>query len=297
MSEAREPGSLAARLQAHVPPERRAELEGLEGLEELLQEHLAAAQTAWPQIPLTPEAFLQHLARHLPTEGIREVLPQLHGAELYLACACATGEPLALRAFEQHILQQVPSRLGGLPRSTVDEALQVLRERLLMGRGDAPPKIVAYSGRGPLLAWVVITAARVASELASRDGRQELFDEPPEALEQMLASGDPENELLRKDSRELLIEVLRKVVAAMPERERALLRLHHLRGFTMDQLSRMYGESRSGVARRVAQARERLMKLVRAELAQRLGLEGSEVESLLGLVRSRLDLSLNRLME
>ncbi|MFY0530568.1 sigma factor-like helix-turn-helix DNA-binding protein [Archangium gephyra] len=83
----------------------------------------------------------------------------------------------------------------------------------------------------------------------------------------------------------------------MPERERALLRLHHIHGLTMDRLATMYGEPRSSIARRVMQARERLLKLTRGELASRLKLEGSELESLLGLVRSRLDLSLHRLMD
>ncbi|MFP2912408.1 sigma factor-like helix-turn-helix DNA-binding protein [Pyxidicoccus sp. 3LFB2] len=183
-----------------------------------------------------------------------------------------------------------------MARSTVDEVLQVLRARLLMGRGEAPPKIADYSGRGPLLAWVRISAARIAGELATRDGRQELFDEPPEALARMLSSGDPEHELVRKDSRELLVDVLRKVLATLPERERALLRLHHLHGFTMDKLATVYGESRSGMQRQVAHARERLLKLTRTELAARMRMEAPELESLLGLVRSRLDLSLNRLL-
>ena len=54
---------------------------------------------------------------------------------------------------------------------------------------------------------------------------------------------------------------------------------------------------RSGLIDRVAQARERLLKLTRTELASRLNLAGSEVESLLGLVQSRLDFSLHRLMD
>jgi RNA polymerase sigma-70 factor (ECF subfamily) len=179
----------------------------------------------------------------------------------------------------------------------VDEVLQVLRERLLLGRGDTPPRIADYSGRGPLLAWVRIIAARIVSDLSSQQGRQTLFDEPPEVLAKMLSADDPERELLREDSRQALAEALRKALGALPERERALLRLHHLHGLTMDRLSTMYGESRSGVARRVAQARERLLKLTRAELASQLNLAGSEVESLLGLVQSRLDFSLHRLMD
>lgn len=266
-----------------------------DGREALLREHWETARTQWPSIPLAPERFLRHLARHLP-EGSGEVPSPLHAADLYLACACAEGDRQALQAFEQHILRRVPSRLGALPEATVDEVLQVLRERLLLGRGDTPARIADYSGRGPLLAWVRIIAARIAGELANQQGRHELFDESPQELARMLASNDPERELLKEDSRQVLTEALRKALATMPERERALLRLHHLHGFTMDRLSVMYGESRSGVARRVAQARERLLKLTRAELASRLNLAGPDVESLLGLVQSRLDLSLNRLM-
>jgi RNA polymerase sigma-70 factor (ECF subfamily) len=296
MSEARELRSLAAQLRAHAPPARSAALEQEEGLEELLREHYAAGQAQWASVSLTPEDFVRHLARHLP-EGSLEALRQLQAADLYLACACAKGDRQALLAFEQHVLQRVPARLGQLPPATVDEVLQVLRQRLLLGRGEAPPKIADYSGRGPLLAWVRIIASRIVGELASQDGRQVLFDEPPEVLARMLSSDDPERQLLEEDSRQVLAEALRKALAALPERERALLRLHHLHGLTMDKLATMYGESRSGVARRVAQARERLLRLTRTELASRLNIAGPEVESLLGLVQSRLDFSLHRLMD
>jgi len=290
-------GSLTALLRAQVPPERSAGLEAVEGLETLLRELLEKGRGAWPAVTLTAETFVRHVARHLPGEGVSEVLRQLHGADLYLACACAAGERQALFAFEQQILQKVPARLGQISASTVDEVLQVMRQRLLLGRGDTPPRIADYSGRGPLLAWVRIIGVRIVGELASQNGRQELFDEPPETLARMLAPDDPEKDLLKEDSRQALVTALRTALAVMPERERALLRLHHIHGLTMDRLATMYGEPRSSIARRVMQARERLLKLTRGELASRLKLEGSELESLLGLVRSRLDLSLYQLMD
>lgn len=295
MSESGDRGALSALMRTHVSPERRAALDPVEGLEALLREHHAAGQAQWPSVPLSPERFVKHLARHMP-EGSGEALRSLHAADLYLACACSDGEPRGLHAFEQHILQRVPSRLGQLADFTVDDVLQELRQRLLVGRGDAPPRIADYSGRGPLLAWVRIIAARIVGELANQQGRQVLFDEPPEVLARMLASSDPERELLREDTRQALTEALRKALAVLSDKDRALLRLHHLHGLTMDRLSAMYGESRSGVARRVAQARERLMELTRKELASRLNLGGTEVESLLDLVQSRLDLSLQGLL-
>jgi RNA polymerase sigma-70 factor, ECF subfamily len=285
-------------LLAHAPEDRRDWLREWPGLEALLAGYLAAGEGAWPTVKLAPESFLRHLARHLPAPGAPEdALRQLHAADLYLACACAEGEPQALLAFEQHVLRKVPARLGSLPAATLDELLQMLRQRLLLGVGGAPPRIADYAGRGPLRAWVRIVAARMVGAMSSQSGRQESFSEPPEALEQLLAPDNPEREVLRADSSEAFSVALRAALAALPERERALLRMHHLHGLTMDRLATMYGESRSSVARHVAQARERLLRLTRHELAARLKLEGRELESLLGLVRSRLDLNLGGLMD
>ncbi|WNG24381.1 sigma-70 family RNA polymerase sigma factor [Cystobacter fuscus] len=285
-------------LLAHAPEDRRDWLREWPGLEGLLAGHLAAGEGAWPTVKLAPESFLRHLARHLPAPGAPEdALRQLHAADLYLACACAEGEPQALLAFEQHVLRKVPARLGSLPAATRDEVLQMLRQRLLLGVGGAPPRIADYAGRGPLSAWVRIVAARLVGAMSNQSGRQELFSEPPEALEQLLAPDNPEREVLRADSSEAFSLALRAALAALPERERALLRMHHLHGLTMDRLATMYGESRSSIARHVAQARERLLRLTRHELAARLKLEGRELESLLGLVRSRLDLNLGGLMD
>ncbi|RKH20764.1 RNA polymerase subunit sigma-70 [Corallococcus sp. CA047B] len=292
MSEERKTDALAALLREHLPREQRAELEAVERLEVLLHEHVEAARTGWPTLQLPAETFVRHLARHLPAGKVSEALRILNGADLYLACACATGAPAALRAFEQDILRHIPSRLGRVSPSMVDEVLQVLRERLLVGSASAPPRIATYGGRGPLLTWVGIIAARIAGELVGRDERHQLVAEPPEELARLLAPSDPEYALLREDARQLLVESLRKAVAMISEQERTLLRLHHFHGFTMDRLTLMYGGSRSGVARRLADAREQLLERVRMELTPRLKQDQLTLESLLGLVSSRLDISL-----
>ncbi|RKG70966.1 RNA polymerase subunit sigma-70 [Corallococcus sp. CA054B] len=299
MSEQRTTGSLAALLREHLLREQRAELDAVEGLEALLNQHVEAARTRWtgPLTPLPEEAFSRHLARHLPVGRTAEVLRILHGADLYLACACSRGEPSALRAFEQNVLRYIPARLGRVSPSMVDEVLQVLRERLLVGSGDTPPRIASYGGRGPLLTWVGIVAARIAGELVGRDARHELVAEPPEELARLLAPSDPEYALLREDARQLLVESLKKAVAVLPEQERTLLRLHHFHGFTMDRLTLMYGSSRSGIARRIAEAREQLLERVRMELTPRLKQDRLALESLLGLLSSRLDLSLQGLLD
>jgi RNA polymerase sigma-70 factor (ECF subfamily) len=292
------PGPLTELLLAQVPPERRAALSTVPELEALLEEHLAKGREDWPDVTLAPEHFLHHMARHLSPEGAPDdALRALHAADLYLACACAAGEPQALRHFERDVLAKVATRLGQPPGVTLDEVLQVTRQRLLLGVAETPPKIAEYSGRGALGGWVRIVASRIARELRSQAGRQELLSDTPHALERLLSGGNPERELLQAHSRQVLTESLQAALAELTERERALLRLHHLHGLTMDRIATMYGEPRSSVARHVAQARERLLKLTHRELASRLKLNGQELESLLGLVQSRLDLSLHRLMD
>lgn len=297
MSDEQRTGSLAALLRAYVSREQRAELEAVEGFEALLDKHVEAARTQWPTLSLPAETFVRHLARHLPVGKAAEVMRILQGADLYLACACTTGDPAALRAFEQHILRHVPARLGKVSPPLVEEVLQMLRERLLVGSSNTPPRIASYGGRGPLRTWVSIIAARIAGELMGQDERHQLVAEPPEELARMLAPSDPEYALLREDARQLLVESLRKAVAVLSEQERTLLRLHHFHGFTMDRLTRMYGGSRSGVARKVADAREQLLERVRMELTPRMKQDQLALESLLGLVSSRLDISLLGLLD
>nr|BDT31989.1 RNA polymerase subunit sigma-70 [Myxococcus sp. MH1] len=288
---------LTALLREHLPRKQHAEVDAVERLEVLLHEHVEAARTRWPTLPLSVESFFRHLARHMPAGKVSDVVRILNGADMYLACACATGEPSALRAFEQHILRHIPVRLGRLPPNSGEEVLQVLRERLLVASGNTPPRIANYGGRGPLLAWVGIIATRIAGELVGRDERLQLVAEPPEELARLLAPRDPEYALLREDARQLLVESLRKAVAVLPEQERALLRLHHVHGFTMDRLTLVYGGSRSAVARRVSDARRLLLEHVRKELAPRLKQDEIALESLVGLVGSRLDISVNGLLD
>jgi RNA polymerase sigma-70 factor (ECF subfamily) len=291
-------GPLSQVLLEHAAPERHDALRAMPELESLLAEHLVKAREAWPDVTVTPEAFLRHLARHLPAEvSPSEALHAVRADDLYLACACAAGEPQALRHFERHVLAKLTSRLAPPPGVTLDEVLQVARQRLLLGVAGSAPKIAEFSGRGALTGWVRIVASRIAGELQSQAGRQELFSEPPQALARLLSHDDPERQVLQAHSRQVLTDALQAALADLTERERALLRLHHVHGLTMDRIATMYREPRSSVARHVAQARERLLKLTRRELATRLKMDAREVQSLLGLVQSRLDLSLHRLMD
>ena len=75
------------------------------------------------------------------------------------------GDPIAHQVLETDILSQVPQFIARIDGSAqvVDEVRQLLRERLLVKRGEQLPRIAEYAGLGPLGAWV-----RVARVAASR---------------------------------------------------------------------------------------------------------------------------------
>ncbi len=71
-------------------------------------------------------------------------------------------------------------------------------------------------------------------------------------------------------------------------------RLHHLDGLTIDELSALKRVHRSTIARRIARCCELLATNTHARLVERLGLPPSQVDSVMRLVRSQLELSLER---
>jgi RNA polymerase sigma-70 factor (ECF subfamily) len=75
------------------------------------------------------------------------------------------------------------------------------------------------------------------------------------------------------------------------------LRQHHVDGLTLDELAGVYRIHRATLARRLAAAREKLAAHTRRILLQRFGLGRKELDSLMVLVRSHLDVSMRTLLK
>ena len=89
---------------------------------------------------------------------------------------------------------------------------------------------------------------------------------------------------------------MRTALAALPDQPRALLRYSVVDGWTVERIGALYGVHRTTAARRVAAAREELGSAIRAELAARLAISVGDVDSIVRLVQSRIDVSLERLL-
>ena len=76
-----------------------------------------------------------------------------------------------------------------------------------------------------------------------------------------------------------------------------MLRSQTIDGLSIDQIGALYQVHRATAARWVQQAKSSLLDALREELAKRLGESHDACDSVVALVRSRIDLSLERALE
>src|SRR5262245_56150780 len=118
-------------------PLRWRALPHLTGRDEILNGLFAAGRQAWPAVEISRATFGAHvLARLSEDADPAAALAGLHGPDLYLACACAEGDPRALEELERRLMPEVTQFLnrGDAFPGFADEVKQVLRERVLVGR-------------------------------------------------------------------------------------------------------------------------------------------------------------------
>ena len=256
----------------------------------------AAGRAAWPAVTLSDDTIATRLvARMIDDPGMH--LEELRDGDLYLAFALATGDPAAVRAFEESLVPQIDVALRRLRLAggTGDEVKQALRVELLAG---PEAKIADYAGRGDLAAWLRISATRKALKIAKRADREETLDEilldhwPGGAA----ASNDPARKHMRSTYTAELKKAIREAFAALEVRQRNLLRQHILDELTIDDLAKLYRVHRATCARWLADARADLGKQTRKRLVVALGTPGDELESLLRFLDSDIELSISRIL-
>jgi RNA polymerase sigma-70 factor, ECF subfamily len=246
-----------------------------------------AGRRTWPSFRIDAREFTAHVAQ---LEG-----PTLERApDLYLAFACSTGLKEAIRAFDPVLRGAVAATAARFDpsRDFAAEVTQILREKLLV---DRPPKIASYGGRAALPTWLGVTARRQAQKMRRRKA-----DDPtaraafPAAME--APAEGAEGAFLRARYRPLFAEALRSALASLSARERALLRSNVVNRVGAERLGEEYGVGKSTAARWLVAVRERLVAETRANVQARMRLTQSEYESIAGLLRSDIDLSVARLL-
>jgi RNA polymerase sigma-70 factor, ECF subfamily len=295
-----------ARFWAGLGGARRTDLTSLPDWESRLGAALDEPPRKWGVEWLAREQFAAELATRVndDDEPIARWWDHLRASDLYLACACARGVSGALERFEQLFGAEIgrTAQRFERPGLPADDLVQLLRAKLFTvpdtaRTPDPRPRIATYSGQGFLQNWIRVTTTRtfidcgrVTPESPEVPIRNELVSVLPEPR------GDPELQLLKREHVTHFKASFAEAVAALDSADRLLLKQHIVERLTIDQLGALYHLHRASAARRIAKARDALLVATRIALARRLGLAPERLASVLDLVASRLEASIERLL-
>jgi RNA polymerase sigma-70 factor (ECF subfamily) len=256
---------------------------------DFFQDAIAAARRAWPDVSCDEAAFRERITRAAGSDDVA-ALEAVSTDDLYLATACGAGDRRALEAFERRYLSRVAEYVAPLhkPPTFVDELAQRLRERLFVGERR---RIDDYSGRGSLEGWVRVTVVRLGHDMIDAERRHEpSATEPSE--DSFGVTSDPELAYLRQRYLPQFRAAFEQALKALSPMERNLLRFYLVDKLTLEQMAPLFKKSRATVGRLLVECRERLLVATQRALAVQLGAKTSEVESLVTLLQSQLDVSI-----
>lgn len=266
------------------------EMVGAPPLSGCIEQAFQAGIRAWGDMGLALHDFRATLlSKALDAPRLRD-----HGSELYLAASCALGLPKGIAVFEKTFLVGLPRALGRycLPASTLDELGQQLRIRLLVG---PPPRIVLYTGHGPLGAFVRVCAVRLALEFQRSHSSPAESDDS--ALDTLICKGVGPDVLAIKANYGLAFQsALEETIANLTDREKTLLRMHCVDGLGIDSIGRVFRAHRSTVARWLVAIRTRSLEGVMQRLSATLGGSDDELRSLVNALVTDIHLSMGRLL-
>lgn len=297
---------LVATFVESAPPDLRGALSGIPELGARLTALLAAGQATWPQLALDPLELVRFVARQLVAQlgsgtsaGLDEageLLEGLRPADLYLACACASGDPAAIHAFERGYMSEVDHALARMhiDGSRLADVKQLVRQRLFVSQGGAPGKITEYGGRGDLRRWVRSVAVRTCLNDLRKGKREVLADDETLIARHAIPVDDPEVTYMKRTYAAEFRAAFSAALAGADAREQTLLRYHHVDGLNIDEIGAIYRVHRVTAFRWLEKAKERLVRVTLEDLRSRLRLSPRELDSVLRMIRSQVNLSLVR---
>jgi RNA polymerase sigma-70 factor, ECF subfamily len=249
----------------------------------------SAGRAAWPGLNVSPSAFAAHLEQVATEANSAERISVLSGEGLYLAVACLHGVAGSQGAFEAAHFGAIARALSKMNAGNTftDEVLQHLRVRLF----SDPRLLLTYTGRGAIGSWLKVIALRDAQRIRNKHAPGHSADEE-QLLELPSPDADPELRFLKMQYRRDFKEAFAGALQSLDARQRSVLKMSFVEGLSIDEIGKVYDVHRATAARWIATAREQLVEQTRAQLAGRLGLARSELDSLIGLVRSNLSISL-----
>jgi RNA polymerase sigma-70 factor, ECF subfamily len=244
-----------------------------------------------PAVTVPVERFRAHLDAHRPADiTLDEQLRTWCLDDIYLVCGCIAGDPAAVAAFEHELIPIIDKVLASWDRAIVDETRQRLRAMLVVDHNGKGPLLAQYGGRGALRRWIRVVAAREASRTWRADTAAMPGDDDA-LFEAVAPTTDPALSAIKREAAAAFKTAFLAALGELDRRERTALRLHVLDNLSIDEIAPMYSVHRATVARWISAAKHTVLDKTRRALMRDLALASDEVDSLIRLVQSRIDLA------
>ena len=249
---------------------------------------------------LDPRQFVEDLAHRIdPGLSPEEALGMVRAGELALAMACARGEPAAIARFETELFDQLALAVQRFRNAavTLDELRQAMRDRLFVAAPGQLPRIASYQGRGDLRSWVRMATTRYLIDVVRADAAR---PDPPLGDDQLIDAAargdDPELAFLKRQYRDEFRAAFAAALSALEPRERNILRHRYLDGLEVAELATIYGLHRVSMSRALTRIRDQLLATIRRDFLRRVGIGREELDEVIALIASQLELSLSGLL-
>lgn len=255
-------------------------------------EAMARARACWPQLSVDDDELRDWLLARVDE---RTDLSRMHVGDLLLACACARGDATALTAFHAAFAGDLAtvfarSRARGTDASDLRQLLDV---HLFLAENGRPPRIAEYRGAGSLRTWIRVVATRVALNAGRRKSSQD--DALTSQIERRLGDAtDLELDWLKAHYRSAFRQALGAALAELPAADRSLLRLAVVHNLSATGVAAIYRVHRATAKRWIARVRKSVHDATRTKLRAALGIDVAELDSIMGLIDSRLEASVRR---
>lgn len=252
-------------------------------------------RAAHPDLTLDRDRFAAHMRRCAAC--LQGDPSAVHAEDLFLACAALEGRPGAFKKLKLACSSAIVRYLGAIDPSPgfLSEIEQRLWEALMVGSLQALPKLGIYAGRGSLAGFVGISAQRIALTFLRRQAA-EMRARAEAATVAALPRREPTSGVFEAQHEQDVQAAIRDALALLSDRERMIYRLHVIDGLTLDRIAKVYGVSQPTVSRWIGKARETVVAETRRLLRKRLRLSDSTADLVIGLVISRLDVSVSQLL-
>ena len=291
-------GSLAAAFLDALPEALRTPYAAYAGLADELARLAGDARAA--EVAVDDAAFVAAVALRIDPDALPErALGGVRAGELALALACARGEPAALARFDallREAIDRAAARFRDAPIQR-DDLRQAIRERLLVATDGTLPRIATYQGRGDLRSWLRMVATRYLIDATRADAARPDRAVADERLTELAGAGDdPELAFLKQHYRAEFRAAFATALSALPPRDRNILRHRYLDNLEVAELATLYGLHRVSMSRTLTRIRDQLLAAIRTDFLVRVGLGRDDLDEVIALIASQLELSLSGLL-